>query len=297
MSAPAVTGTLGLLTSFYRQIYPSNAPLLSDTGAPLSSTLRGLLIHTADQLGNTIGPSYKYGWGLIDPVAAATLVTNNYTSQAVAFIKEVRLVSGDYIQFPVVLTNSKPFKATIAWTDPPGTPVVPALNPTNHMLVNDLDLRVVSPSSVTNFPWVLNRNSPTNAATTGDNTLDNVEQVSIPSPTYGTYLVRVTHKGNLLNDLGQTNYQNVSILLSGNLAQPPILPHIVSISALTVSNVTALKWATDVGRVYRVQNNSDLTTTNWQYASGELSATKTNTAFTIPTSGAANQFFRIVQVR
>ena len=297
MAAPAVTGTLGLLTSFYNQLYPVNAPLLSGTNAPLASTLKGLLIHTADQLGNTIGPSYKYGWGLIDPVTAATLVTNNYASQSLAFIKEVRLVSGDYIQFPVVLTNNQPFKTTIVWTDPPGTPTASALNPTNHMLVNDLDLRVVSPSSVTNFPWVLNRNTPTNAATTGDNTLDNVEQVSIPNPTSGTYQILVTHKGNLVNDLGLTSYQNVSVLLSGNVAQSPILPQIASISALTISNLTALKWVTDVGRVYRVQYNNDLTTTNWQYASGELSATKTNTAVTIPTSGAANQFYRIVQVR
>jgi len=143
--------------------------------------MRGIVIHTADQLGTNVGPSYTYGWGLLDAAAAANLITNNYASQSLAFIKEVRLVSGDYIQFPVVLTNNKPFKATIAWTDPPGTPTAVMLNPTNHMLVNDLDLRVISPTSVTNFPWILNRNAPANAATTGDNNVDNVEQVSIPN--------------------------------------------------------------------------------------------------------------------
>jgi Subtilase family len=296
MSAPAVTGTLGLLSSFYKQLYPTNAPLLLSS-APLASTLRGLVIHTADQLGNTIGPSYTYGWGLLDAVAAASLITNNYASDSLAFVKEVRLNSGDYVQFPVVLTNGKPFKVTITWTDPPGTPTARALNPTNHMLVNDLDLRFVNPSGVTNFPWVLNRNTPTNAATTGDNTVDNVEQISIPNPTNGTYLVQVTHKGNLVNDLGQTSYQNLSILLSGNIAQPPIPPTITSISALTISDSTALKWASDVGRIYRVQYRNDLASGSWQYASGELSATKTNTAFTVSTAGASSQFYRIVQVR
>ena len=297
MSAPAVTGTLGLLTSFYQQLYPTNAPLILGTNAPLSSTLRGIVIHTADQLGNTIGPSFTYGWGLLDAVAAATLTTNNYASGSLAFIKEIRLVSGDYIQFPAVLTNNKPFKATITWTDPPGTPTAPALNPTNHMLVNDLDLRVISPAGVTNFPWVLNRNSPTNAATTGDNTLDNVEQVSIPNPTNGTYLVLVTHKGNLLNDLGQTNYQNLSVLLSGNIAQPPIQPKITEILPIYASNTVALKWACDVGRVCRVQYENNLLSGSWQYASGELSATKTNTAITLAASGITNRFYRIIQVR
>ncbi len=297
MSAPAVTGTLGLLTSFYNQLYPTNAPLLSGTNAPLASTLKGIVIHTADQLGNTIGPSFTYGWGLLDAVAAANLITNNYASGSLAFIKEVRLLSGDNIQFPVVLTNSQPFKATIVWTDPPGTPTAPAYNPTNHMLVNDLDLRVITPSNATNSPWVLDRNAPTNAATTGDNTVDNVEQISIPTPTNGTYIVRVTHKGNLLNDLGQTNYQNVSILLSGNVAQPPILPQITSMSAITISNLVALKWATEVGRAYRVQSRTNLSSGAWQYASGELSATKTNTAFTASTAGSPNQFYRIIQVR
>jgi hypothetical protein len=297
MATPAVTGTAGLLTSFYQQLYSTNAPLLSGTNTPLSSTLRGLLIHTADQLGAYPGPSYIYGWGLIDPVAAVTLITNNYAAGSVPFIKEVRLVSGDYVQFPVVLTNGQPFKATITWTDPPGTPVAPALNPTNHMLVNDLDLRVISPGGTTNYPWVLNPSSPSAAATTGDNNLDNVEQVSLTNPTSGTYTVRITHKGNLVNDQGQTAFQNVSIIMSGNVVQPPTIPQITAISALTVSNIAAIKWSTDVGRVYKVQSRSDLASGSWSDTSGELSATKTNTADTFYIGGTSQQFYRVVQVR
>jgi hypothetical protein len=296
MAAPAVTGTLGLLTSFYNTLYPTNPPLISGN-APLASTLKGIVIETADQLGTNVGPSYTYGWGLLNALGAANLVTNNYASGSLAFIKEVRLTSGDYIEFPVVLTNSLPFKATVVWTDPPGTAAPPALNPTNRMLVNDLDLRVITPSGTTNFPFVLNRNAPANAATTADNSVDNVEQVFMPSPSNGTYKVRVTHKGNLVNQLGQTNFQNVSIVLSGNIAQPPILPQITSISALTVSNLVALKWASDVGRIYRVQSRDNLASGSWLDTSGEVSATKTNTAVVLYVGGVANQFYRIVQVR
>jgi hypothetical protein len=296
MAAPAVTGTLGLLTSFYNKLYPTNGPFLIGN-APLASTLKGIVIHTTDQLGTNVGPSYTYGWGLLDAVAAANLITNNHASGSLAFIKEARLMSGDYIEFPVVLTNGKPFRASIVWTDPLGTPTAPALNPTNRMLVNDLDLRVVTPSGTTNFPYVLNRTAPANAATTGDNNVDNVEQVSIPNPTNGTYLVRVTHKGTLLNQLGQTNFQNGSILLSGNIAQPPILPQITSISALTTSNLVALKWASEVGRIYRLQSRDDLASGSWVDATGELSATKTNTAVVLYVGGVTKQFYRVVQVR
>jgi len=290
MSAPAVTGTLGLVLDIYERLYGTSQPMLS-------STLKGISLHTADECGTSAGPDYRFGWGLLNAQSAANLITNNYTSHSLAFTKEVRLLSGDYIQFPVVLTGGQPFKATIVWTDPPGTPTSSKLNPTNHMLVNDLDLRVVSPTGVTNYPWVLNPNSPANAATTGDNTVDNVEQVSIPNPTSGTYLMRVTHKGNLLNDLGQTSYQNVSVMLSGNTAQAPIVPNITSMAALTVSNTVALKWSSEVGRVYRIQYRDNIASGSWQYATSELSATKTNTAVTVSVAGLTNRFYRVAQIR
>ena len=224
-------------------------------------------------------------------------MTNNYTSGSLAYVKEVRLLSGDSVSFPATLTNGRPAKVTITWTDPPGTPVAPALNPTNHMLVNDLDLRVISPNGTTNLPYVLNPASPASAATKADNAVDNVEQVDMPNPTNGVYTVQVTHKGTLKNDQGQTSYQNVSIMLSGNVAQPPILPIIGQIYSISTSNTIALAWSSEAGRVYRVQYKNDLMTTNWQYASSELSATKTNTAFSVGVSGVTSQFYRIVQVR
>jgi hypothetical protein len=279
-----------LLTELYNELYGTNNP-------PLSSTLRGIMVHTADQLGTNVGPSYTYGWGLIDPLAAANLVTNNFSSGSLAFVKEVRLMNGDHIEFPVKLTNGVPFRATITWTDPPGTPTGVAVNPTNHMLVNDLDLRVVSPSGTTNLPYVLNPASPASAATTADNSVDNVEQVYIPSPTNGTYTVRVTHKGILKDDLGQTNYQNVSLMLSGNIALPPTIPNITTIFPITSSNTVALAWSTDAGRVYRVQSETNLLSGSWQFASDELSASKTNMAITVPFSSTNNIFYRIVQVR
>jgi hypothetical protein len=289
-AAPAVTGSLGLITELYNEYYGTTNP-------PLASTLRGIMIHTADQLGTNAGPSYMYGWGLIDPVAAANLVQSNYASQSLAFIKEVLLTNGDRIVFPVTLTNGHPFRATITWTDPPGKPVLPALNPTNHMLTNDLDLRVISPGGTTNFPYVLNPASPGSPATQTNNDVDNVEQVYIPSPATGIYTVQITHKGTLVDDHGKTNYQNVSIMLSGNVAQPAIPLQIASIQPIAASNTIALAWGSDVGRVYSVQTETNIASANWQSVTGELSATKTTTAFVLTSSSTTNMFYRIVQIR
>ena len=124
-----------------------------------------------------------------------------------------------------------------------------------------------------------------------------MEQVYIPNPATGIYTVQITHKGSLVDDHGQTNWQNVSIMLSGNVPQPPIPWTNTSIHPIFTSNEVALAWGSDFGRAYRVQSNTDLASTNWQYATGELSATKTNIAIVLPLSSTNYAFYRIVQIR
>ena len=286
MAAPAVAGSLDLLVQRQNQLYGTNQPMLA-------STLRGLAIHTADDADGT-GPDYRFGWGLFNARSAALLMDSNYASHAVAHIKEIRLVNGDYIEFPIVATNNTPLRVGIYWTDPPGTPLSPSLNPTNGMLVNDLDLRVVSASGTTNLPWVLNPSSVTNAATTGDNFRDNAERVDVANPTSGNYTVRVTHKGNLVNSSNAVSDQWVSILVSGNLPKPQ--PDLVLEPPVIYGTNVFLKWPSVVGRIYRVLYNDDLNTTVWNDASGEISATKTNVSVAIPTS-SGQRFYRVQQVR
>ena len=62
MATPNSVGSATLLIQQFSSLFPGQAMR--------SSTLKGLLIHTADDLGNT-GPDYKYGWGLVNVKAAA----------------------------------------------------------------------------------------------------------------------------------------------------------------------------------------------------------------------------------
>ena len=173
----------------------------------LNSTVKGIAIHTADECGAVghPGPDYKFGWGLPNGERAVNLINVNVTTGngasylAKRLIKEVTLNSGSSITFPVRSSGSAPLKVTGVWTDPVIYPLLtPALNPTTSVLANDIDVRVIGPGSQTHYPWSLNP-APYqrgNAATrSGDNAVDNVEQVQIDSPgSNEDYTVQVTHE-------------------------------------------------------------------------------------------------------
>ena len=234
---------------------------------------------------------------------AASLIQSNFSSDSLPHIKEPILNDGDNIETPVVVDGTQPLKVTLTWTDPPAAPNPASLNPTNRALINDLDLRVIAPNGTTNLPWVLNpdlvqRRASVRAAaaTTGDDSINNVEQVLVTNVTSGTYLVRVNHKGHLLDSAGQTNHQRLSLIISGNIPQPkPALqvgPPLVS----HTNQVVNLKWPSVVGLRYRVVYNDNLGQTNWYYASGEISATKTNTYFW-ENCVTNSRFYRILEVQ
>ena len=290
-ASPSVTGSISLLTQLYNQLHPSSSD-------PLASTLKGLVIETADSGTTNNGPSYRFGWGLMNTKTAATLINQDATNGLKNQIKEVLLNNGQFIQFPVVSAGgtNNPLKVTICWTDPAGVPnSITNLNNPTPKLVNDLDLRIASPDGTTNFPWVLNPDltnktvaARSAAATTGDDSRNNVEQVYIPNPTNGTYNITVTHKGTL------TNSQWVSILINGNVAQSPP-PFIVQAPLQTGTNTMALGWPAVVGEQYQVTANTDLTTTNWVNVGGIISARLTNVVTQVPMS-ASQSFYRVIQL-
>ncbi len=187
MSAPAAAGVVGLLVQHRRNLNP---------GQDLwSSTMKALLIATANEAGPADGPDYRFGWGLIDARRAAEVLLAN--SQTPGVVVEGVLGSGETKTF-TYQSNGSPVRVAIAWTDPAGPVSAYGTNDSTDLrLVNDLDLRVFVNGTEWR-PWVLNPASPSSAATRGDNFRDNVERVDIPTPGNATVEVRVTHKGSLL---------------------------------------------------------------------------------------------------
>lgn len=203
MSAPNVTGTLALLIQHWRQTHAGEEDMLS-------STLKGLVIHTADECGNYPGPDYRFGWGLVNAVTAANQI--DFDLDQPDAISEWELnADTPTITLEIPSTGLQDeLRATICWIDPAGTPPPAVLNDPAPMLVNDLDLRLESPSGQVHMPWILAPADPGDPATRGDNTRDNVEQIVIASPEPGIYLLTISHKGEL-----EGASQTVSLLVSG----------------------------------------------------------------------------------
>lgn len=186
MAAPAVSGSIALMLQDFRNTH---------TYEPLPSTIKAILIHTAadlDRSGNggvtNDGPDYTNGWGLVNVTAAVDLIRND-TSANPRILEESISIAGeadaDYfsIAVPVGLIE---LRATLVWDDAPGVP-----NSAVRDLENDLDLTVINSTGGVHYPWVLDPANPANAAGTGVDDLNNVEQVRISNPAAGLWTVKI----------------------------------------------------------------------------------------------------------
>jgi hypothetical protein len=199
MATPNVAGTLTLLQELYQRTH--------DGRSMRSSTLKALALHTADAAGDYDGPDYRFGWGLLNAQRAAALISRDRAS---TLIDEVTLAEAQSYTRMIRLAPDalEPIRVTIAWTDPPGTSPAPSLDPTDRMLVNDLDLKITK-DGVTYYPWTLDGANPSApAAQDKKNWVDNVEQVFISMPEEGTYTITVDHDGAL-----SEGFQTFSIIL------------------------------------------------------------------------------------
>lgn len=171
MATPAVAGSLALMLQQYREVYGTS-------GNFWPATAKAILMQTAVDLGNP-GPDYQWGFGQVDIHAAVDLITRK------AFRQE-SLAQGEIDLYHFIVgQDTGTIQVTLAWDDFEGT-----FN-ANPTLINNLNLELVSPSGTVWRPWVLNPASPASNATRGVDNVNNQEQVEIPSPEVGTWMVRV----------------------------------------------------------------------------------------------------------
>ena len=212
-AAPSAMGSAALLQQLYAREFSGERMR--------ASTLKGLMIHTADDLGNA-GPDYQYGWGLINVKAAADVILSHK-----ADLSRPKLIEGNLSRttsgvktytnnYTFVWDGVSPIRATLAWTDPAGSTQTMTDSRTNN-LVRNLDLKIVSPDGTTNLPYVMpfvgtwTQASMSQPAIRGKNNVDNVEQVYLQSPTLGTYTVSVTLDGTLSRGVSQA----YSLIITG----------------------------------------------------------------------------------
>lgn len=215
MASPGITGVVLLLQQYHNQLYSNYMR---------SATVKGLILHTADEAGFWQGPDYEYGWGLVNAEKAAIAIRDkNSATSTKSIIDELSLNNGATYTKTITASGTSPLKVSISWTDPQspffnsGT-----VDPTTKYLVNDLDIKITK-DGVTYYPWKMQgMSAPFDSATnTGTNNADNFERIDINNPS-GTYTITVTHKG----------------ILSGGSQNFSLIATAGSLSTLSVGEIT-----------------------------------------------------------
>lgn len=141
MAAPAVTGIVALMIQSYREDYLG---VPDSTLTPLPSTIKALLCHSADDMGNA-GPDYQFGWGGIRANEARQLILNK------KFLEGLVLEIDDYDVYEFTAVGGEPeIRITMTWDDYQAA----AGNP-DPTIINDLDLVVEDPDGNFYTPWRL----------------------------------------------------------------------------------------------------------------------------------------------
>lgn len=288
-SAPLVTAGLGLCLQRRGQLFPNLDPAVD---AWRSSTLKALAIHTADDVLNP-GPDYQSGWGLFNAVLAVEQIELDAQDGRGTHLKELELAVGVTNSWRIDLDGS-PFKATMAWSDPPGVPTGYADDPT-PMLVNNLDLWIETEDGTQVFrPWILDpdlqneQESNRNAfAVTGIDDRNNVEQVYIENPIPGRYRICVAHAGGTAG--GQTpSDQWASIATSGDA---PLPPSITQVEQTQTNGTFLLAVESDPGSHLLLETTTSLLSSVWH--TNGVFTTGGNTNIVFSSSSDEKRFFRI----
>ena len=181
-STPHVTGAAALFFEFWR--------LRFDAGDPFPETVKAAFINAADDLvggdngwGTALGnrPDNHQGWGRLnmDRVLNPTV--------AVQYYQNPTLLTGAGNTWEQTIRpndSGEPLRVSLVWSDAPG-----AAN-ANPARVNNLDLRVTSAGGTI---WRGNVFSGGWSATGGAyDTLNNVENVFLQTPSSSSYTIRVT---------------------------------------------------------------------------------------------------------
>lgn len=225
MSTPNACGSAALLVEQYQTRFPGQAMR--------ASTLKALLIHTADDRGNP-GPDYKFGWGLVNTKAAADVIQRYYITPEIPSIIESSVsttINSRTHSFQ--WDGVSPLRATLCWTDPAGTATSTAVtDERTAKLVNNLNLKLIAPGGTEHFPYVMpfvgtwTQASMNANAVTGINHTDNVEQVYLAAPAIsGNWQALVNFSGALTNTT-----QNYSLILSGTAPSGPLPPSVLAVS-------------------------------------------------------------------
>ncbi len=229
MAAPHITGISALLLQKYRDnvLRPRGNGANIHDQPPWNSTIRAILVHTAQDMVDLsgtsgtdpdfessgfpnrsplfgAGPDFATGYGLVDAQRAAQFVDT-------ALFREGQIGNGQTLSYNIAVPAGRAnLRVTLAWDDPPFLGTNDETAAYASKLVNDLDVVLVSPSGTAYQPWILNHNllnngtipangldpiTPAeilnNPAYKGKDSRGNLEVVDVANPAAGTWRIEV----------------------------------------------------------------------------------------------------------
>jgi subtilisin family serine protease len=156
--------------------------------------MKAALVHTAKSPTDDGKPNYQWGWGLIDAFRAGQLLAGKEGT-----LRRLELAQNDGAAIEMKLaweSQDEPLAITAVWLDEPAdVAAVATVDDRTPKLVNRLDVRLISPSGKSYFPWSLDPEKPEQLATNNaPNTIDNVQRIDVRAGGWETGIWRLMIK-------------------------------------------------------------------------------------------------------
>ncbi len=278
-STPGVVGMLALFTEQYKKLHRDSLP----DGA----LLKAVACNTAEDIGRA-GPDFESGFGMISGTGGIrTLTQGDHYQGAVT-------IGTPFRRTLAVAAGTEQLRVMLYWHDRPG--------PTNNAgstLVDDLDLYVLTPAGDTLRPWVLDARNPVALASRSRDTLNNIEQVTLPAPAAGTYTLVVAGRK---QPFGKTNFA-----LTWAALQPSVrIVHPVGGESFDPKGTVPIAWEGSPGQTgnwkveYAVASSTapgqPATRGAWSTISANLGNESRMVTWTPPTASDVRYVFRVTNL-
>lgn len=201
MASPAVSGAAAIVREYLKKKYEKK---IED---PSGALIKAILINSGEDLKSIDGyPNFEEGWGRVLLEKTLPLSSSSFKLFIEDLKKDEGLFEGEEKIYKINVSSANiPLLITLVWTD------YPAFPSSQKILVNDLDLLVISPSGkIYKGNFFENGYSITDGEHDDKN---NVERIILKEPEVGTYILKV--KGSKV----PMPPQNFSLVVTGDLKE------------------------------------------------------------------------------
>ena len=221
MATPTVSGGTALLRQYFTEgFYPTGARNPADEYVPTGALMKAVMINGAETaLAGTV-PSNDYGWGrmfLDNNLFFNSAARGTADSRYLRFWdvpKTAGLQTGQSDTYQVDVGPGEELRITLIWFDPP------AAIGAGQTLVNDLHLEVDPPGGGTILGNSVAAGGPN--STNDPDTINTVENVSLPTPAGGSYTLRVVGASVPGTGVNFSDRQGYALVLSAATPASPL---------------------------------------------------------------------------